>query len=119
MTRSRVAARMAACAILPAAAGALLALAGPARAEPGSFERRQAGTCAHYKQAYADATARQGVQGIGAAFLAQHDAFLLSGCTATAPVCARSAEEVRLANLLVVLGMNHGMASTFFPFRCR
>ena len=103
------------------AVAALLAsaLAGPTHAEPGSFERRQAEKCTHYRHAYADATARQGMQGIGREFLAQHDAFLLSGCTATAPVCARSAEEVSLANLLIVLGMNHGMASTFFPFRCR
>jgi hypothetical protein len=95
-----------------------LPLHGPAHAEPGSLERRQAEKCASYKQAYADATARQGMQGIGREFLDQHDAFLLSGCTSTAPVCARSAEEVKLANLLIVLGMNQGMASTFFPFKC-
>jgi hypothetical protein len=75
--------------------------------------------CAHYQQAYADATARRGMRGIGAEFIAQHDAFLASGCSAAAPVCAKSPEEIDLANTLIVLGMNHGMASTFFPFRCR
>jgi hypothetical protein len=95
-------------------------LVGPAaRAEERSSGTWQAEKCARYKQAYATATARQGMQGLGTDFLRQHDAFLASGCTSSAPVCARTAEEVKLANLLIVLGMNHGMASTFFPFRCR
>jgi hypothetical protein len=106
-------------AITAMVAGALLALGGSVRAETGSLERRQAEKCAHYRRAYADATTRQGTQGLGTEFIARHDAFLASGCTSDAPVCAKTAEEVRLVNLLIVLGMNHGMASTFFPFRCR
>jgi hypothetical protein len=101
------------------AAGALLVLVGTAWAQPSSLERRQAEKCAHYKQAYAEATARHGTQGIGAEFAARHDAFLASGCSSPEPVCAKSPQEIRLANTLIVLGMNHGMASTFFPFRCR
>ena len=42
-----------------------------------------------------------------------------SGCQARAEVCARSKEELELANRLVVMAMNSGMSSTFLPFNCR
>jgi hypothetical protein len=48
-----------------------------------------------------------------------HEAFLASGCTARAAVCPRSAEELEIANVMVVLAMNAGTASTFLPFSCR
>ena len=75
--------------------------------------------CERYARAYDDAVARLGVEGLGAEFLARHRAFLASGCTAPVSVCPRSEEELRLANILVIRGMNAGMASTFFPFSCR
>lgn len=75
--------------------------------------------CERYRKAYGQAVTRQGTQGLGAEFLARHDAFLGSNCTAQADVCARSKEELELANTLVILAMNAGMASTFLPFYCR
>lgn len=75
--------------------------------------------CARYKKAWTDALARRGSRGLGPDFIASHDAFLASGCTARASVCPRSAEELELANILTVLAMNAGTASTFLPFACR
>ena len=75
--------------------------------------------CARYQKAWADALARRGRQGLGAEFIERHEAFLASGCTAQADVCPRSKEELDMANVLVLLAMNAGTASTFLPFACR
>jgi hypothetical protein len=75
--------------------------------------------CARYKKAWSDALARRGTQGLGQEFLDRHEAFLASGCTVRADVCPRSAEELALANIMVISAMNAGTASTFPPFACR
>lgn len=75
--------------------------------------------CERYKAAFAEAVARRGKQGIGQEFLASHDAFLASNCQARADVCARSKEELELANTLVFMAMSRGMSGTFLPFYCR
>ena len=75
--------------------------------------------CARYKTAWSGALARIGIRGLGRAFLDSHDAFLASNCMARADVCPRSAEELKLANIMVILAMNAGTASTFPPFFCR
>jgi hypothetical protein len=75
--------------------------------------------CARYRKAWTDALARRGEQGLGREFIERHEAFLASGCTARADVCPRSPEELDLANILTILAMNAGTASTFLPFACR
>ncbi len=75
--------------------------------------------CTRYKKAWSDALARRGSRGLGQAFLSSHEAFLASDCTARAEVCPRSAEELDLANVMVIAAMNAGTASTFLPFACR
>jgi hypothetical protein len=75
--------------------------------------------CSRYKTAWSEALARRGTQGLGREFLERHDAFLASGCTTRADVCPHSAEELDLANMMVVAAMNAGTASTFPPFSCR
>lgn len=75
--------------------------------------------CERYKKAWSDALARRGTRGLGRDFIERHEAFLASGCTARGDVCPRSAEELELANILVILAMNAGTASTFLPFSCR
>ena len=75
--------------------------------------------CNRYRQAYDQSRARRGQKGRGAAMHASPDAFLASNCQARAEVCARSKEELELANRLVVMAMNSGMSSTFLPFNCR
>ena len=75
--------------------------------------------CNRYKKAYDQSIARLGKNGLSAEFLASHDAFLASNCQARAEVCARSKEELELANRLVLMAMNSGMSGTFLPFTCR
>ena len=75
--------------------------------------------CKRYRKAFDHGIARLGKKVLGAEFLASHDAVLASNCQARAEVCARSKEELELANRLVVMAMNSGMASTFPPFYCR
>lgn len=75
--------------------------------------------CNRYRKAYDQSIGRLGKTGLGPEFLASHDAFLASNCQARAEVCARSKEELDLANRLVLMAMNSGMSSTFLPFNCR
>lgn len=75
--------------------------------------------CERYKAGLAQILARRGTGGIGQEFRKSHDAFLASGCTARADVCPRSAEELEVANMLTIVAMNAGTASTFLPFACR
>jgi hypothetical protein len=98
---------------------AALAFAASGFAAQGAPENWTDVKCARYKAAYAEAIKRLTTRGLGQAFLDDHDAFLASNCTATVAVCPRTEEELRLANVLVVMSMNDGMASTFAPFSCR
>jgi len=75
--------------------------------------------CARYKKAWSDALAHRGAKGLSREFIDRHEAFLASGCTTKGDVCPRSAEELELANMMVVAAMNAGTASTFPPFSCR
>lgn len=75
--------------------------------------------CERYRAAWGEALKRRGTKGIGADFVARHEAFLASGCTTSPDVCPRSAEELDLANVLTIAAMNAGTASTFLPFACR
>jgi hypothetical protein len=110
-------------ALLPAAAlaGGLL-LAGPAalaQLQSRGGENWPAVKCERYRTAYEEATRRFGTKGLGPEFLARHDAFMASGCQTPPDVCPRSTEELNLANIMVMAGMNAGMSSTFMPFACR
>ena len=75
--------------------------------------------CARYRKAWSDALAHRGMKGLSQEFIDRHEAFLTSGCTTKGDVCPRSAEELELANMMVVAAMNAGTASTFPPFSCR
>lgn len=75
--------------------------------------------CSRYKKAWSDALAHRGTKGLGQEFLDRHEAFIASGCMRQGNVCPRSAEELDLANMMVVAAMNAGTASTFPPFACR
>ncbi|MCZ8187362.1 MAG: hypothetical protein O9308_13355 [Beijerinckiaceae bacterium] len=102
--------------LLPVAALVLLPrLAFAQQAAPEDWPRVK---CERYAKATAEALQRFGRTGLGAEFLARHEAFLASGCQGERDVCPKSPEELRLANALVIRGMNAGMASTFFPFGC-
>lgn len=55
---------------------------------------------------------------LSATFVSEHEAFLAGGCTGPARVCPRSKNEFDIANMLVLMAMDEGMASTFLPFAC-
>ena len=85
--------------------------------EPGPSWRET--KCVHYREAWSAALQHQGTAGLGRDFLDRHAAFLESGCTHEHDVCPRSAEELALANVMVMSAMNSGTASTFPPFACK
>jgi len=89
-----------------------------ALAQPAPPENWPAVKCERYTKAYAEALARLGRKGLDQPFLDAHEAFLASGCSIKGEVCPRSTEELNLANIMVIMGMNQGMASTFMPFAC-
>jgi hypothetical protein len=104
---------------LAVAAGLAFATLGPGLAQtPTPPENWPAIKCERYTKAYGEALSRLGRKGLGQDFLDDHEAFLASGCSIKGEVCPRSAEELNLANIMVVMGMNQGMASTFMPFAC-
>ncbi|KRE09906.1 hypothetical protein ASE63_05210 [Bosea sp. Root381] len=92
---------------------------GAVHAQPVAPEKWPAVKCERYTKAYATALAKLGRKGLGQPFLDAHEAFLTSGCSIKGEVCPRSTEELNLANVMVIMGMNEGMASTFMPFACR
>lgn len=74
--------------------------------------------CRLYREAY-EKLMHRGSDGIGQAFRDGHAAFFAANCQSKAGICPRSKQEFDLANTLVIVSMNHGMASTFPPFACR
>lgn len=91
----------------------------PVAAQPAPSKRNWADEkCVRYGRGWSEALKRFGQAGLGPQFLARHDVFLASGCSGAHDVCARSAEELKMANIMVIVAMNAGMASTFPPFAC-
>ncbi len=95
------------------------AVTAPAVAQDSRPQSRNEVKCAHYAKAWSDALARRGSRELGRDFLAAHEAFVASGCTARGTVCPVSAEELDFANIVAVLSMNAGTGGTFLPFSCR
>lgn len=74
--------------------------------------------CVLYQHAFADALDLLGREGISKSFLAANTAFIETGCIDERRVCPQSDDEFELANILTIMTMNEGMASTFVPFSC-
>ncbi|WP_276714755.1 hypothetical protein [Pseudooceanicola nitratireducens] len=74
--------------------------------------------CALYQSAFDHAVAALGQDGLRPGFLEENDAFIANGCAGPEKVCARTDQEIALANMLTVMTMSEGMASTFVPFSC-
>lgn len=73
--------------------------------------------CLRYREAWAGAVQLRGTAGLSAEFLAAHDAFLASGCRERA-ACPRNPNDIAMADLMAVAGVNAGISGTFLPFRC-
>lgn len=93
----------------------------PAWAEDAQFEDLTwtEQKCVLYQRAWDWAYDNMGSDGISPEFIAQNDEFIATGCIERTVVCPRSLEEFDMANMLTVMTMNEGMASTFVPFTCR
>ena len=93
-------------------------VAAPAPAQEGRPQSWSEVKCERYAKAWSELLARRGRSGLGPDFVARHEAFIASGCTTRADVCPRSPAELDVANVMVILAMNAGTASTFLPFAC-
>ena len=98
------------------AAGLCGASAPPASGQPKRSWAEE--KCVRYGKGWSEALKRFGKAGLGPDFLARHEAFIVSGCSGPHDVCARSPEELKMANTMVIVAMNAGTASTFPPFGC-
>lgn len=74
--------------------------------------------CVLYQRAWDSAYAAIGPDGISAEFISKNTAFVSTGCQDPIGVCPRSDAEIDMANMLTVMTMSEGMASTFVPFNC-
>jgi len=86
---------------------------------PSSGDGWSARKCALYQSAFDDALTMRGTDGIGDGFLRRNEDFIRSGCTTQGHVCPQTPEEHALADMLTLMTMNEGMASTFVPFGCK
>lgn len=74
--------------------------------------------CAIYERAWTRALENFGDDNINYNFIATNENFIASGCTDTIRACPRSERELEIANVLSIVMMNEGVASTFLPFGC-
>ena len=74
--------------------------------------------CALYQSAWDWSYDHFAGDGISAEFIEQNNEFVARGCREKVHVCPRSAQEIEMANMLTVMTMSEGMASTFVPFSC-
>lgn len=74
--------------------------------------------CVLYDSFFKDALGFQGLDDLREVFLAENHAFIDGGCQSSGRVCPITDAELEFANLLTIMTMNEGMASTFVPFGC-
>lgn len=74
--------------------------------------------CVLYERAVKDAIEFQGPDGLRASFLDENVNFIASGCVKDKAICPVTDPEIQLVNMLTIMTMNEGMASTFVPFGC-
>ncbi|QUJ75096.1 hypothetical protein KDD17_08590 [Sulfitobacter albidus] len=75
--------------------------------------------CALYRDAWDWAVSTLDGPAPSDGFVAATEAFVASDCTARVAVCPVTDADFSLANMLTVMTMSEGMASTFVPFSCR
>ena len=74
--------------------------------------------CVLYNRAWDSAVLTVDQTDISKEFHDLNQRFMDSDCTARINVCPHSDAEFEIANLLTIMTMNEGMASTFVPFNC-
>ena len=105
-----------------AALGGILALQGQATEVVGNplpvVDSLAAEKCALYESAARDAISLQGPEGLRVMFLTENQKFIDGGCVTRVKICPMTGEEWQLAETLLNMMINEGMASTFVPFGC-
>ena len=74
--------------------------------------------CELYAAAWQQVLDSHDLHDVRPGFVSGHQDFIDGGCDAGITVCPATQAEIALADLLLVLSMNEGMASTFVPFAC-
>lgn len=95
----------------------LICCAAPIRADTQGSDWT-AKKCALYRSAVTDALQIHGRDGVSDGFIAQNNAFIAGGCIGPQTLCPVTDRDRTLTDLLTILTMNEGMASTFVPIGC-
>jgi hypothetical protein len=74
--------------------------------------------CDLYSEAWIWVLETQDLAGVRTAFIKEHQAFIDANCNHAIMICPVTKGDEHLADLLTVMSMNEGMASTFVPFAC-
>jgi len=74
--------------------------------------------CRIYAENWNKALDSFGTDNLNYNFIAQNENFIAGGCTEPAEICPQSSQELEITDLLTMVMMNAGAASTFVPFRC-
>lgn len=96
----------------------LAAMSQSSRAGNSGYDNWANQKCSLYRRAVNDAISILGPNGLRSNFLEQNERFIEDGCQEQGSVCPQSEKEIDFANLLTIMTMNEGMASTFVPFGC-
>lgn len=91
---------------------------GPVSATDRQADGWTARKCNLYEASVRDAVSLHGPEGLRMEFLTENQKFIDAGCTGRVEICPMTHEEWRLADTLLKMTMNEGMASTFVPFGC-
>lgn len=89
-----------------------------AHAEPPALSEWTAQKCVLYGESWDWVLRTQDLSDISPRFLTDHQSFIEARCDHSITICPETAAELKLADLLTILSMNEGMASTFVPFAC-
>ncbi|MEY8829874.1 hypothetical protein AB9K34_15920 [Sedimentitalea sp. XS_ASV28] len=90
----------------------------PALSQPAASDAWTRRKCDLYGAAWQAVLGGYDMTGIRTGFVEKHQSFIDLGCPEDMRVCAATPEEIRLADVMTILSMNEGMASTFVPFGC-
>ncbi|MCC5993593.1 MAG: hypothetical protein JJT99_13850 [Rhodobacteraceae bacterium] len=74
--------------------------------------------CILYTEAWNHLGHSSMLEGVSEQFVADHIAFLETGCLDRRRVCPRSEAELALADILSLMAVAEGMAGSFLPFHC-
>mgnify|MGYP003674802516 CR=1 FL=1 len=74
--------------------------------------------CSLYAEGWEWVLQTQDLADVSAAFIEDHRAFIDADCDHALKICPLTGGDHLLADLLTVISMNEGMASTFVPFAC-